>query len=132
MNPAHAPPRGLLHRLHRGAPRRATHHAILAHLQVLLATRLGESLSAPGLGLIDFADIVHGFPASMQVLRHAIQEMLARYEPRLRRITVAPLDSDDPLTRTLQITAELADPRGGHLHLRTELTAAGRVHVSGA
>lgn len=131
MNPAHAPPRGLLRRLHRGAPRRGGHDTILAHLQALLSTRLGESLSAPELGLVDFADIVHGFPASMQVLRHAIQEMLARYEPRLRRITVDPLESDDPLTLTLQITAELTDPRGGQLHLRTELSAAGRVHVTG-
>jgi type VI secretion system lysozyme-like protein len=132
MNPHHAPPRGLLHRLHRGAPRRSSQHAILAHLQVLLSTRLGESLSAPRLGLVDFADIVHGFPASMQVLRHAIQEMLARYEPRLERISVDPIDTDDPLTLSLRITAQLRGPHGGRLHLRTELSASGRVHVHGS
>lgn len=132
MNPEHAPPRGLLHRLHSRAPRRSSQNAILAHLQVLLATRLGESLSAPRLGLVDFADIVHGFPASMQLLRHTIQDMLTRYEPRLERISVDPIDTEDPLTLSLRITAQLRGSRGGQLQLRTELSASGRVHVHGS
>lgn len=123
--------RGLLGRLARGSPRRSKQEAILAHLQALLSTRLGESLSAPNLGLIDFADIVHSYPASMQVLIHAIRAMLSQYEPRLRGVTVNHTSSDDPLTLALEITAHL-DEDGGAIHMRTELTASGRVHVSGS
>lgn len=104
---------------------------MLTHLHALLSTRLGESLSAPELGLVDFADIVHGYPSSMQVLTQTIRTMLARFEPRLRGISVKPAPSSDPLTLALEITAELDDGDGGSVHMRTELTASGRVQVSG-
>ncbi|MCY1013082.1 type VI secretion system baseplate subunit TssE [Nannocystis pusilla] len=122
--------RGLLGRLGQAGPRPGAPERILAHLQALLGTRRGESLSAPGMGLTDFADIMHGYPASMQVLVHAIRTMLSQYEPRLRAITVTPAASDDPLTLALEITAKL-DDAGGAVHMRTELTASGRIHVSG-
>ena len=127
----HTAPRGLLGRLH-GGTRRRTHESILAHLQALLSTRLGESLSAADLGLVDFADIVHGYPASLQVLRYAMQAMIARYEPRLTHVTITPIDTGDPLTLTLELTAQLKDQSQGSLHLRTELSASGKIHVSGA
>ncbi|MFZ6180676.1 hypothetical protein [Nannocystis pusilla] len=38
--------------------------------------------------------------------------------------------SDDPLTLALEITAKL-DDAGDAVHMRTELTASGRIHVSG-
>lgn len=122
--------RGLLGRLGQAGPRPGKQEHVLAHLQALLGTRLGESLSTPGMGLTDFADIVHGYPASMQVLVHAIRTMLSQYEPRLRAITVTPAASDDPLTLALEISARF-DDTGSAVHMRTELTASGRIHVSG-
>lgn len=105
---------------------------MLAHLHALLSTRLGESLSAPRLGLVDFADIVHSYPSSMQILVQTIRSMLTQFEPRLREISVRPVATHDPLTLALEISAELDDGEGGAVHMRTELTASGRIHVSGA
>lgn len=101
----------------------------MAHIHALLSTRIGESRSAPQLGLVDFADIVHSYPASMQVLVRTIRSMLAQFEPRLQAINVRPVDANDPLTLALEISAELAE-EGAAVHMRTELTASGRIHVS--
>jgi type VI secretion system protein len=136
MKPPGSPPvdlsaaRGLLGRLSGRRPP-STPDAVLAHLHALLSTRMGESLSAPRLGLVDFADIVHGYPSSMLVLVRAIRAMLAQFEPRLREINVRPTSTDDPLTLALEISARIDDGRGNTVHMRTELTASGRVQVSG-
>lgn len=122
--------RGLLGRLS-GRRRPGVPDAVLAHLHALLSTRVGESLSAPKLGLVDFADIVHGYPSSMQVLVRSIRSMLAQFEPRLRDISVQPTGTHDPLTLALEISARIDDGRGNTVHMRTELSASGRVQVSG-
>lgn len=126
----HDTARGILGRLGRAGPRPSKQESVLAHLQALLSTRLGESLSAPRLGLVDFADVVHSYPASLQVLTHAIRSMLTTFEPRMHGVTVTPATSDDPLTLALEITAHLGDGKGA-VHMRTELSASGRVHVTG-
>lgn len=123
--------RGLLGRLS-GRPRPSAPDAVLAHIHHLLSTRLGESLSAPRLGLVDFADIVHSYPSSLQVLVQTIRTMLTQFEPRLRSILVKPVATSDPLSLALEISAEIDDRDGGAVHMRTELTASGRIHVSGA
>lgn len=123
-----SPARGLYRRLAGGA-RRSEHESVLAHLQALLNSHLGESLSAPGLGILDFADIVHGFPASTQVLSHSIRTTIIQHEPRLRSVTVTPTHSDDPLALAFEISGKLAgDDRRGPLRVRTELSASGHFH----
>jgi type VI secretion system protein len=123
-----SPARGLYRRL-LGGPRRGDQESVLAHLQVLLNSHLGESLSAPGLGILDFADIVHGFPASTQVLSHSIRATILQHEPRLRSVTVTPTHSDDPLALAFEISGRLVgDDQRGPLRVRTELSAGGRFH----
>jgi type VI secretion system protein len=120
--------RGLLGRLAGRGPAGDAHAAVCAHLQALLNTRLGESLCAPGLGLVDFADVVHGFPASAQVLVTGIRAMLLAYEPRLCAVQVRLVPSADALALAFEISAKFADGRA-QLRLRTELSSSGRFDV---
>jgi type VI secretion system protein len=102
---------------------------VLAHLQVLLNARRGESLSAPEIGLIDFADVVHGFPASAQVLVQTIRAMILKHEPRLRKVAVYPVESDDDLVLAFEISALFVTRDRGPLRVRTELSSSGHFSV---
>lgn len=86
-------------------------------------------MTAPELGLADFADVVHGFPASAQVVVQGIRTMLLRYEPRLRSIHVVPMKTDDPLTLSFEISARFVGDGRRVLRLRTELSASGHFEV---
>jgi len=126
-----APARGLLGRLAGARVRRSEHDAVLAHLQAILNTRRGESPSSPELGVLDFADVVHSFPAGAGALAHSIRAAIVRHEPRLRAVVVQRVDSDGPLTLAFEISARLAgDPRGAPLRARADLSAGGRFRVS--
>ena len=60
--------RGLLSRIERRRDVLAQLDAvesITEHLRVLLNTRKGESVTAPGFGVVDFTDLVHTFPAAI-------------------------------------------------------------------
>lgn len=127
-----APSRGLYRRLAGGLPRPREHDLVLAHLQALLNTHLGESLSSPLLGILDFADIVHGFPASTQVLALSIRSTVLLHEPRLRDVTVQAVESADPLALAFEISARFSDPTRSPLRARTELSASGHFHIQGA
>ena len=122
--------RGLLGRLAGQGRPRDPQASVLAHLQALLNTRRGESMTAPELGLADFADVVHGFPASAQVVVQGIRTMLMRYEPRLRSIRVVPMKTDDPLTLSFEISARFVGDGHRVLRLRTELSASGHFEVT--
>lgn len=105
---------------------------MLAHLQALLDTRRGESLSAPDLGVVEFADIVHSFPAGAQAFAHALRVAIARHEPRLVGVVVQPVAADDPLCLAFEISARLAgDDRREPLRARADLSPGGcfKVHV---
>lgn len=123
--------RGLLGRLTGARARRSEHDAVLAHLQALLDTRRGESQSSPELGVLDFADVVHSFPAGAAALAHWIRATIVRHEPRLRGVVVRRIDGGDPLTLAFEISARLAgDERGPPLRARADLSAAGRFRVA--
>lgn len=124
-----APARGLYRRLAGGSGKRSEQESVVAHLQAILNTHVGESMSALGLGIIDFADVVHNFPASAQVLLHSIRTTILQYEPRLRALSIQPVASSDPLALAFEISARYADERRGPLHLRTELSVSGRFQV---
>lgn len=127
-----APRRGLLARLSSGGQRIAELESIVAHLQELLNTRIGESLSAPDFGIVDFADLVHNFPEATQVLQQSIRATIMKYEPRLRSVAVTPLTNNDPLTLAFEISGRLASgTQRGPFRLRTELTSTGKMQISG-
>ena len=106
--------------------------SIVAHLRDLLNTRLGESLAAPTAGVVDFADVVHGFPEAAQTLQRSIRDAIQRFEPRLRNVTVRLVDGREALTLVFEISARLAgQARGESLRVSTELTSDGLLRVSG-
>lgn len=124
--------RGLLARLSSGGQRLGELESIVAHLQELLNTRIGESLSAPDFGIVDFADVVHNFPEATQVLQQSIRATILKYEPRLRNVSVHPAASSDSLMVAFEISARLASgQQRGVFRVRTELTPSGQMVVSG-
>ena len=124
--------RGLLARLSSGGQRVSEVESIVAHVYELLNTRVGESLAAPDLGIIDFADLVHNFPEATQVLQQSIRATIMKYEPRLRSVSVTPTPSNDPLSLAFEISGRLASgSQRGPFRLRTELTSTGKMQISG-
>mgnify|MGYP001160600032 FL=1 len=124
--------RGLLARLSSGGQRVAELESIVAHLHELLNTRVGESLSAPDFGIVDFADLVHNFPEATQVLQQSIRATVMKYEPRLRSVSVTPVPSQDPLSLAFEISGRLASgAHRGPFRVRTELSSSGKMQVSG-
>jgi len=106
--------------------------AILAHLKALLNTRQGDSACVPGYGVIDFADIVHGFPGAVQQLGKCIRATILEFEPRLKNVTVRHLPEENPLVLRFEISAQLATPRASRsLRLSTTVLPGGRVDVAG-
>jgi type VI secretion system protein len=104
--------------------------SIVEHLRVLLNTRKGGSATVPGFGIVDFTDLVHAFPASIQTLQSAIRATVLEFEPRLRNVSVRHLPDEDPLVLRFEITAQLVGQgaRGG-LRFRTQVSPGGKVEV---
>ncbi|HZA13707.1 MAG TPA: type VI secretion system baseplate subunit TssE [Myxococcaceae bacterium] len=125
--------RGLLARMEEGDPRTDAgdlNESIVEHLRVLLNTRRGSCATQPEFGVVDFTDLVHGFPASVQALQQAIRATILTFEPRLRGVTVRYLPQEDPLALRFEITAQSAH-RGarGVLRFSTQMHPGGKMEV---
>jgi type VI secretion system protein len=108
-----------------------TVESIVAHLRAVLNTRRGDSATVPDFGVLDFADVVHDFPAGVQRLARSIRATVAQYEPRLRNVNVRHVVDEDALTLHFEITGQLADARSTRtLRLATTVRAGGRVEVT--
>jgi type VI secretion system protein len=103
--------------------------SIVAHVRVLLNTRLGEAPCAPTLGVPDFADLVHAMPGGIPQLAAAMRSTLLEHEPRLRSVAVRALPGDGELLLRFEIVAHRA-AAGPALKLFTSLSPGGRFHVS--
>jgi type VI secretion system protein len=124
--------RGLLSRLTAPDPSRPIDdvQSILGNLRAILNTRVGDSLSAAGFGIIDLADLVHNFPNAALIMERSIRATVSEYEPRLKNVRVRLLPSDDPLKLVFEIAARLAGGKHqGLVRVRTEVEPTGRVHV---
>ncbi len=124
--------RGLLSRLTSSDPLRPPDEvqSILENLRAILNTRVGDSTSASGFGIIDLADLVHNFPNAAQMMEKSIRATVGEYEPRLKQVRVRLIPSDDPLKLVFEIAARLAgDRHQGMVRVRTEVNSSGRVHV---
>jgi type VI secretion system protein len=119
--------RGLLARLRAGRASGGSSASVREHLAVLLNTRRGESPAVPDYGIPDFSDVVHSFPLAIPVMQRAIRDTIALYEPRLQKVQVRHVPSDEPLTVTFEISGRIAD--GGALKLRTCLNAGGKLDL---
>lgn len=122
--------RGLLARLGRERRGSDTLGDVLEHLRVLLNTRVGESVTVPDYGVMDFTDLVHSIPEGINVLQQAIRDTILRYEPRLANVVVRFVPSDVPLEIHFEIVARLAEDKKNLVRLQTNVNSAGRFEVA--
>ena len=106
--------------------------SVLAHLQRMLNTRQGNCLTLDDYGIPDFTDMVHNFPEAVGRMQRAIRQSIERYEPRLRRVRVNPVDEDDFFRVRFEITGELvtADEQAA-VWFETTISPSGRISVRG-
>ncbi len=105
--------------------------ALLEHLQVLLNTRRGESVTAPDYGVEDFCDLAHAFPLVLERLEKSVKETIEKYEPRLTNVSVRSLPlAEGKLEIHLEITAQAIDPSARQkFHFRSTMSPGGRVTI---
>lgn len=82
--------------------------AIVRHVGRLLNTTLGSAAAAPDLGIPSVSDLLHEFPDARAIIQRAIREVIHRYEPRLRAVSIQPTTSPSPLEISFTISARLA------------------------
>ena len=122
--------RALLSRLAGGGPVDEA-QSIVAHVRAMLNTRLGEVPCAPSLGVADFSDLVHAFPAGAQQLAASMRATILQHEPRLRAVTVRQVPGEDPLVLRFEINGQPAAAGGKPIRMSTTVRAGGRVDVAG-
>jgi type VI secretion system protein len=122
--------RGLLSRIASGAAPLDETEAIVEHLRVLLNTRQGEAICAPTYGVVDFTDVVHSFPSSMQVLVKSIRATILEHEPRLKNVNVRPVTGESDLVLRFEISAQLVNQKGKTLRFATTVRPGGRYDLT--
>jgi type VI secretion system protein len=127
--------RGLMQRLGgaAGAPRGSSdeQRSILEHLRALLNTRRGDSEAAPDFGIPDFTDYVHSVPSGLLQLQTALQQTIARYEPRLTQVLVRAVDVDSAsLVLYFEVSARIVGAREKQvMRFFTRVVRGGRILV---
>ena len=96
---------------------------VVAHLQRLLNTRIGTSLSAPAYGIADLSDVIAHLPEGGQLVAQSIHDAISTFEPRLRRVHVVQQPTDNPAVICFAIT--------GHLDNQTPFTSTTLVSANG-
>lgn len=81
--------------------------SIMRHLQRLLNTRQGHVLTRPDYGMPDFTDCAESLPETLDKVRRAIKSSIEAFEPRLRRVRITHLPSEDSLLLHFGITGQL-------------------------
>jgi type VI secretion system protein len=113
--------RSLLSRIEHPSPASGREHAgqldvlrnsVREHLELILNTRHGSSLTVPDFGTREFSDTSTGTAAFDEIKKDVVLS-ISRYEPRLTEVEVlySP-DADDPLTLHFDIIAKLVTPDG--------------------
>jgi type VI secretion system protein len=121
--------RGLLSRLGNESRKIDQVESVLEHLKVLLNTCVGDSLTAPDFGLTDFSDIVHELPAGIHTIQQSIRNVILKFEPRLRNVSVRYIPDEEPLILRFEVVARLNDPSRSVVRLRTKMSSAGSFQV---
>ena len=82
--------------------------SIMRHLQRLLNTRQGHVPTRPDYGMPDFTDCAESLPETLDKVRRAIQSSIEAFEPRLHRVRITHLPSEDSLLLHFGITGQLS------------------------
>ena len=70
--------------------------SVQQNIQRILNTRAGSLKHLPDYGLPDLTRIYKALPASAHQLKKQMETTLLRYEPRIRAVDIAVLESEDP------------------------------------
>ena len=93
----------------------------MAHLQRMLNTRQGSSLSAPEFGITELSELMHHFPDGIGMMQRSIKNTILKYEPRLKNVQVRTVEPDEDQNKMMvyfEITAQLVYPDGGRQPVR--------------
>ena len=106
--------------------------SVVANLRRLLNARHGIAPIQADYGIPDLCDVIHNFPDAITGMRKAIKATIEKYEPRLRRVQVKHVDSDDALALRFEITAELVtEEEKASVWIETRIDGSGAVEVRG-
>ncbi len=95
--------------------------AVLSHLQRMLNTRQGSSLTAPDYGIVELSELLHDFPNATGLMQRCIKNTILKYEPRLKNVQVRAIDADEDQSQIFvyyEITAQLVYPDGDRQPIR--------------
>ena len=81
--------------------------SVMRHLQRLLNTRQGHVPIQPEYGMPDFTDCAESLPETLDKVRRAIKNSIEKFEPRLRRVRITHMPSEDSLNLHFGITGQL-------------------------
>jgi type VI secretion system protein len=82
--------------------------AVLKHLRMMCATRLGSCPSTPHFGVTDVSDLVHAFPDAAATMARSIKKTIETFEPRLANVRVTFVPSEEiELMLRFEVTAQL-------------------------
>ncbi|HID4048612.1 TPA: type VI secretion system baseplate subunit TssE, partial [Pluralibacter gergoviae] len=70
--------------------------SVLDNMQRILNARAGALAHLPDYGLPDMTKILQGMPGTAHQLMSILSDVLLKYEPRLKRVTVVMLDQTIP------------------------------------
>ena len=99
--------------------------SVLDNMQRILNARAGALAHLPDYGLPDMTKILQGMPGTAHQLMSMLSDVLLKYEPRLKRVTVAMLDQTIPGELRYAIDAELKGI--GLVRYGTDFMPEGRV-----
>ncbi|MFE4111824.1 type VI secretion system baseplate subunit TssE [Kosakonia sp. YIM B13611] len=99
--------------------------SVLDNMQRILNCRAGTLKHLPDYGLPDMTKFLQGMPGTAHQLLQTFSEVLIKYEPRLKKITVVLLDQEIPGELRYAIDAELNGI--GLVRYGTEFMPEGRV-----
>ena len=105
--------------------------SIIVHLRNMLNVRQGSVMTLDDYGMPDFNDLVAEFPNAIKVIRSVIRDIIRKYEPRLKGVSVQHIaDPGRPLELFFQIKAKLdSDDQDISLTFETVVGDSGRVRV---
>jgi type VI secretion system protein len=125
------PDAGEARRIHGNTARLA--ESVLSNLRRLLNSRHGHALTQDDYGIPDLTEVVHNYPESIAGMRRAIRRAIEKYEPRLERVQITHVPSEDDLfALRFEIKARLITEEGkASIWFETRIDTSGEVQVKG-
>ena len=121
--------RGLLSRIGTDNRKVDTVESVMEHLRVLLNTCVGDAPTVPDFGLTDFSDIVHELPKGVHKIQQSIRDVILKFEPRLKNVSVRYIPDQEPLTLRFEVVARVNDDSRSVVRLRTRMESGGGFKV---